>query len=122
MITGAMRNLEGIIKLEVAGPGSQARKVEALIDTGYNGYITLPDDQVTVLQLPFAGHRRARLADGTVILLNMYQAEITWHGRQRNVLVSQAEGPSLIGMSTLRGSRLVMDVVDGGDVTIDELS
>jgi predicted aspartyl protease len=76
MITGAMRNLEGVVALEVSGPGSKPLQVEALIDTGYNGYLTLPADDISAIRLPFAGHRRGRLADGSIVLLDMYQSDI----------------------------------------------
>ena len=121
MIRGTIRNRESIIELEVYGPGQPAQQIQAVIDTGYNGYLTLPGRLVTALQLPFAGHRRGTLADGSVTRLDVYLASVVWHGRQIDVLISQTAGVPLIGMSLLAGSRLTIDVVDGGDVTIDEL-
>jgi len=47
-------------------------------------------------------------------------ASVIWHERQKDVLISRAAGTRLIGISLLEGSRLTMDVVDGGDVTIEE--
>lgn len=121
MISGAMRNLEGVIGLDVLGPSQHAQHVEAVVDTGYNGYLTLPDHYVTGLQLSFAGHRRGRLADGTVVLLDVFQGKVIWHGQQRDVLVSQSAGAPLIGMAMMEGNRLTMDVIDGGDVSIQVL-
>lgn len=43
-----------------------------------------------------------------------------WHGRQKEVLVSKVEGEPLVG-SLLHGSRLTVDVVEGGSATIEEL-
>jgi len=76
---------------------------------------------LTVLQLRFAGHRRGTLADGSVIRLDVYLASVVWQGRRKDVLISQAAGTPLVGMSLLDGNRLTMDVVNGGDVTIEEL-
>ena len=120
MISGRIRNREAIVEPEVFGPDQPPQQVEAVIDTGYNGYLTLLSDLVTVLQLPFAGHRRGTLADGSIIRLDVCLAGVVWHGRQKDVLISQAVGTPLIGMSLLEGSRLTMNVVDGGDVTIEE--
>ncbi len=120
MIRGTIRNREAVIELEVSGPGGPPQQIEAVIDTGFNGYLTLPSQLVSVLQLPFAGHRRGTLADGSVTRLDVYLASVVWHGRQKDVLISQAAGTPLIGMSLLEGSRLTMDVADGGDVTIEE--
>ena len=120
MIRGRIHNREAIIELEVAGRGELPRQIEAVIDTGYNGYLTLPSHLVTVLQLPFAGHRRGTLADGSVTRLDVYLASVVWHGRLKDVLISQTAGTPLIGMSLLEGSRLAMNVVDGGAVTLEE--
>jgi len=61
------------------------------------------------------------LADGSVTRLDVYVARVIWHGQQKDILISQAAGTPMVGMSLLEGSRLTMDVVDGGNVTIDEL-
>jgi predicted aspartyl protease len=63
MIAGAVRNLEPVIGLDVLGADHQAHFVEAVVDTGYNGYLIIPGDTLSGLQLSFAGHRRGRLAD-----------------------------------------------------------
>ena len=97
------------------------QQIEAVIDTGYNGYLTLPGRLVTALQLPFAGHRRGTLADGSVTRLDVYLASVVWHRQQKDVLISQAAGAPLIGMSVREGNRLTMDVFDGGTVTIEAL-
>ena len=121
MIHGRIRNREAIIDLEIATPGQPSQQVEAIIDTGYNGYLTLPDPLVTNLGLPLAGYRRGMLADGSVTRLTVYLASVVWSGRQKEVLISQAAGAPLIGMSLLEGNRLTMDVVDGGNLIIEEL-
>lgn len=121
MISGRICNREAIINVEVSGPAEPPELIEAVIDTGYNGYLTLPSQIVTALRLAFAGHRRGTLADGSVTRLEVYLASVLWHGRQRDVLISQTAGTPLIGMSLLEGSRLTMSVLEGGDVTIEEL-
>lgn len=121
MINGTIRRREIVIELELFARGQSPQRCEAVIDTGYNGYLTLPGTLVNSLQLQFAGHRRAMLADGSIIRLDTFLAEIFWHGRQQSVLISQAEGSPLVGMALLEGSRVTMDVVDGGLVAIDEI-
>ncbi len=118
MITGRVRNLEAIVELEVAGPTGQRQAVGAVIDTGYNGHLTLPANVVSSLGLPFAGHRRGKLADGSITILDVHLAVI-WHGRQRDVMVLQAAGGALLGMALLAGSRLKVDVFEDGAVTVD---
>lgn len=121
MIHGKVHSREVVIELEVFSPGQSPRQIEAVIDTGYNGYLTLPSDLVSALRLAFAGHRRGRLADGSVTRLDVYLGRVLWHGRDKEVLISEAPDTPLIGMALLEGSRLTIDATDGGDVTIEEL-
>lgn len=114
-------NREAVIELEVAGPTWQPRRIQAVIDTGYNGVLTLPGQTINTLQLPFVGYRQGTLADGRVVFLEVFLATVDWHGRKQEVVVSRAEGAPLLGMSLLHGSRMTMDVIDGGPVKVEEL-
>ncbi len=113
--------LEATIDIEVSGPNLTSEQTQAVIDTGFNGYLTLPSHLVSLLNLPLAGSRYATLGDGSVVTLEAYYATISWHGQSRKVLVLQGDGAALVGMSLLRGSRVSMDVVADGDVVIEEL-
>jgi clan AA aspartic protease len=121
MILGNVRNREAFLELEVHGNEKRLHRGEVLIDTGFNGYLTLPGQLVSSLKLTFTGHRRGTLADGSVTRLNVYLARIDWHGDQKEILVLESNGTPLLGMSLLEGNRMSMDVVDGGEVTITEL-
>lgn len=121
MISGRVTGSTAVIAVRVTGPDGDER-LDAAIDTGYNGYLTIPERLVAACNFPFAGYRRGTLADGSVVVLNVYLATVTWHARRREVLVSQVEGTPLVGMAMLHGNRLVMDVTDGGRLTIEELS
>ena len=100
MIAGRVSGKKVVITFELA-EAVQPREIEAVVDTGYNGYVTLPASMVRTRQLSFAGHRRGTLADGTVVLLEVYMARVIWHGRERDVLVSEVEGGPLVGISLL---------------------
>ena len=122
MITGKITtNREATIELEVIGSNQRTEKVEAVIDTGFNGYLTLPNDLINYLKLQRAGSRSVTLGDGNVVVLDMYLAMVLWHGQQREVLALQADGGPLIGMSLLYGNRVMLEVVENGAVTIDSL-
>ena len=122
MITGKITaNREAIIELEVIGSNQHREKVEAVIYTGFNGYLTLPNDLISYLNLQQAGSRQVTLGDGNVVVLDVYLAMVLWHGQQREILALEADGGPLIGMSLLYGSRLVLEIIDNGDVTIESL-
>ena len=91
MITGRVTaNREVVVELEVVSSNQEKEKVEAVIDTGFNGYMTLPSDLVNRLKLQLAGNRRATLGDGNTVVLDVYLAKVIWHSQEREVLVLQA--------------------------------
>ena len=78
-------------------------------------------DLINRLNLPLIGKRDVLLADGNSVPLNLYRVKVIWHGVQRLAYVLQSDTESLVGMSLLHGSRLTLDVVPDGDVTITAL-
>ena len=123
MIIGKVTaNREAVIELEIIGSNQKRENVETVIDTGFNGYLTLSSDLINYLKLQLAGSRHVTLGDGNVVVLDVYLAKVLWHGQEREVLILEAEGGPLVGMSLLYGSRVMLEVVDNGDVTIAPLS
>ena len=65
MIDGAVNAAyEAVVPIAVRGPAGRVRDIEAVIDTGYNGFLTLPPVLVGALGLPFVTSGQAILADG----------------------------------------------------------
>ncbi|MGB3633136.1 MAG: hypothetical protein WA982_03770 [Rubrobacteraceae bacterium] len=121
MITGSVSpdGSEATVSLEVTGTGGRSHTIEAVLDTGFNGYLTLPAEEVVSLGLPQRGFERYFLADGSERLGPLYRAVVLWHGR--NLTFSVGEGDPLVGMALLSGSRLTVDAEPGGEVRIDQL-
>lgn len=111
---------EAVIFLDMLGREGQIQRIEAVIDTGFTGYLTLPADVTGSLRLPRRGSETFLLADGSEAVLPVYRGRVLWHGREFRIPVSQADGEALVGMSLLRGSRLTVDAVPGGEVRIEE--
>lgn len=123
MITGRLTpdGREAVVALDVLGRDGQGRRIEAVVDTGFTGYLTLPADVAASLGLPQRSSERFILADGSEAVLAVYRGRVLWHDRELRIPVSQGEGEALIGMSLLRGSDLRIEVVAGGEVHIEEL-
>ncbi len=121
MIVGSVSpKLEALVRLSIRGPLSEI-ETEAVLDTGFNGALALPPDLIAELGLRFKYRGLAALADGTEIFLDVHEALISWNGRLLRVLVGAAENDPLLGMALLYGHELTMQVVEGGEVLIQEL-
>src|SRR6266849_4554507 len=121
MITGVVEALEGRIRLMVRGPRKRERQVEAVVDTGYTGFLSLPPDVVSSLGLRWKTFGRGILADGSECLFDVYVAKVVWDGKERRVLVDEADTDPLVGMALLSGYELKMQVRSRGMVTIKRL-
>lgn len=113
---------ESLIEIEVTGSGARRLSLSFLLDTGFAGYLTMPSEIIRHLDLIPAGRAGGELANGAQFEFNSYFATVSWHGRPRLVLALEANGVPLLGTSLLWGSRVTLEMQEGGPVTIDELS
>lgn len=119
MIAGTVNaDLEAIVPLVVLGPAGQQEPVDAVLDTGFNGYVALPPERVASLGLTWLGREQGILADGSVDLFDAYDAAVLWDGQPRRVEADAVEGSPLLGMALLQGHALRIEVVAGGGVSI----
>jgi clan AA aspartic protease len=122
MLTGIVTaGLQPKTDLDLFGSSGGSQRVEAVIDTGFDGELILPRALVTALGLNRRGTYGGVLADGRRVVLDYYEVSILWHGRPRMVTVLQSHAVALLGMELLQGSRFTMDTCPGGAVTIEEL-
>lgn len=112
---------QAVLSLSVRATGGQAEPSETAIDTGFTGFLTLPSDQIARLGLPWLGLKNGILADGREVVLNLFEAVVDWHGQPRRVPALEVERGALLGMALLEGSRLTLDVAEGGQVQIEPL-
>lgn len=122
MITGHVAaGQQAIIQVVLLGPQGQEETIDAIIDTGFTGFLTLPLSQIARLGFPYEGVIDARLGDGRAVEFDMFAGAVVWEGQVREGIVLAAYGSPLVGMALLRGSRVMLEVEDGGLVTIERL-
>ena len=122
MITGIVTVVrEAVISLTVRGPNGQEQEIEAVIDTGFDGSLTLPPALITALGLPWRRRGRALLADGNESVFDIYEATVIWDGTARRVSVDEVDVMPLVGMALLYGYELTMQIVEGGRVLLKPL-
>jgi clan AA aspartic protease len=100
---------------------SQILEIKCVIDTGFEGCLTLPPAAVAQLQLPYLTNLNANLADNSSIQTEVYLSTILWNGVERNVPVLAMGRRPLIGTALLRDYHLGIDFCDGGTVLLEPI-
>jgi clan AA aspartic protease len=122
MIRGTVNaRRRAVVRLRLRGPGGAECDVDAVVDSGFNGSMALPDAVVAALGLTPQNRSSAVLADGSVRQFDLCAAEVEWEGTWRPVMVSALGGKALLGMRLLAGHRLSVEVIPGGAVEITPL-
>lgn len=123
MITGVVSAaLEAMIHLSVQGPGGREQEIKAIIDTGFNGALTLPPSLIATLGLPWLARERVLLGDGRVEQLDVYAATVVWDRQPLRVTADAADTDPLVGMALMYGYELNIRNVEGGAVTLERLA
>lgn len=122
MISGIVTaDRAAVVRIFVLGPEGQVREFEVIVDTGFDGYLTLSSSVVAGLGLIWRRRGSALLADGRETVFDSYEASVIWDGQRRRVVVDAVETVPLLGMALLSGYKLTLEAVVGGDVKIERL-
>jgi clan AA aspartic protease len=122
MIAGVVNAaLEAAVPLTVRDGGGKDHLIEAFVDTGFNGSLTLPSSVIAALGLPWRMRGTVILGDGSSQHFHVHDAIILWHGSIRHISVEAADTHPLVGMRLISGNHLQIEAIPGGRVTIEAL-
>ena len=113
---------EAILRVGVSGPTGRRREFDAVVDTGFNGFLALPRACVSALGLRYHSQATGTLADGSKTTMARYEVQIDWHGRTREVLALEVDGGPFLGMRLLEGNRMTVEIVSGGSLVIESMA
>jgi clan AA aspartic protease len=116
------QNCEATIRLVVSNESKQSQVIDAVIDTGFTGFLTLPMTVINILNLRLYSREEGTLGDGSTCIFDVYSGLVIWDGEYRYIDVNLAETDPLVGMSLLYGYRIQLDAIEGGIVTIQSLN
>ena len=122
MLTGRVSDdLQAWIAIEILAPNGQTRRIEAVLDTGFNGELALPATTIRQLGLPEDIRRPAVNATGDRVSLMTYRCTVLWYGQLHPIQVVEAGGEPLLGMELLLDSLVTLEVREGGAVNVEAL-
>ena len=120
MIRGIVNErLEPTVAVEVSNGDGAWQTVEAVLDTGFSGELTISQDLIESLGLDYASEIQMVLADGEDTTVYAYQGFVNWFGQTRRAEIIASEGVPLLGMSLLNGCKITMRVRAGGEALIE---
>ena len=123
MIRGTVNaDFDAIVNLSICSSKGKVCSQDAIIDTGFNGWLSLPPDLIAKLNLKWKRRGRAILGDGSQCIFNVYEAVIVQDERYRTIPIDEADSEPLVGMSLMEGYQLIIQVFEGGNVEIQKVS
>jgi len=110
---------EPSLSLEIRGP-EDSRAFDGVIDTGFNGGLTLPSNWIETLGLPRIGEDLIVLADGHEATTPVYVGYVILDEHAYETPVAVAPSP-LIGTDLLWGFSLYIEFRADGAVEVESL-
>jgi clan AA aspartic protease len=123
MITGIVNSdFEPIIPLSIRRFDGEVLIQDVIVDTGSNGWLSLPPDLIAELNLRWKRRGRAILGDGSECVFNVYEGVVVWDGVLLTIPVDEADSDPLIGMSLMESYQLTIQIAEDGHVELRKSS
>lgn len=65
------------LEIEIA---QSSRRHDVIIDSGFSDYLYLPENEIAALNLQFVGSVPMKLADNSITIADLYEANMVWSG------------------------------------------
>ena len=121
MMTGRVVGHEPRVNVVFRLPNRPDFALEFVVDTGFEGALTLPHEAVDALGLPFFQEIISNLADDTSVRTNVHIGVILWSSEPLEVAVLAMGKRPLLGAALLADKRLTIDYAENGPVMIEDL-
>jgi clan AA aspartic protease len=121
VINGTVVGLQARMGVIICLSSGLNLEIECVVDTGFQGFLTLPSAAIAQMGLPYAARIDANLADNSSVATDVYWASILWNGIEREIAVLAMGQRPLIGTALLENYHLSIDFCDGGTVLVDDI-
>ena len=122
MIEGRFRDGLPRITLDLPTKNGGEQIVTFIVDTGFNGDLTLPESLARALPEAIRGEQSVTFAGGFGRRCFCYEIELAdAEGEPRMVEVLIMDGNPLMGNNYLRNQLLTVELTEGGDVLAEPL-
>ena len=116
------RVADGLPRVWLDLPGLSAPiQVEFIVDTAFDGELTLPPSLIRRIEARFDAARYVMMADLSTKLRDHYEVILSWMEDLRPAEVIEVEGRPLIGTGLMQGNLVQIEMEEGGSVDIQAL-
>ncbi len=109
---------EVVIPIDIFDYQGRLRRIEAIIDTGFDYHLALPFRLVQSLGLTWVSEVEMRVATEQWEHFDSYAASVWWFGNRLPIRLLQTQSEILVGTSLLWESQLTVQFWDGGSVNV----
>lgn len=96
-------------------------ELPAIVDTGYNGEVILPESKIQEMGFEFLGTIDGELANGQIVEIELFKGRLKWFDKVQEVAVGASQSDdTLLGTLLLANSELNIDFKQG-QVKIERL-
>lgn len=121
MIHGTVVGLQARMSVIILPRKRSGVEIECVIDTGFEGFLTLPSSVIAALGLPYLININANLANNSSVETDVYLATVVWNGVEHNIAAIAMGRRPLIETALLEDYHLSIDFSEGGAVLVDEI-
>jgi len=107
-----------VIPVDLFDQQGRLRRVEAMLDTGFDDFLALPGHWVQRLGLVWAATMPMRVATSEWAYFDVYEATVFWLGNRLPIRVLQTQSEILVGTRLLWESLLTAQFWEGGSVSV----
>jgi len=121
MIHGRIIDARATVPVVFRLPGQPDFSLNFVVDTAFNGYLTLPIQAVSAMNLLLHSSAPIKLADGSESLTAIHLATVMWDGVEKIVSVLASGYKPLLGVAMMEGYHLGIDFADNGLVSLEKI-
>ena len=117
---GHVTGSQPTLKVPFLIPNISVFELEFVVDTGFEGDLTLPLAVAEALNLEFDQPMVANLADNVNRSVDAFHAKSRWFGEERRVIVLGLGRRPLLGTRLLDSNDLAIEFIHNGSVKITQ--
>ena len=111
-----------VLPVDLFDRQGRLHRVEAMIDTGFDDFLTLPAHLVQRMGLVWASRMPMQVATSEWAQFDVYAADVLWLGNRLLLRVLQTQSEILVGTRLLWESQLTVQFWEGGSVNVQARS